>query len=327
MKRHILFFTLLFSIYNAYSQASSFLTENAFLYTSRQRAKTNSIKENHVKGLTLVTKNGSNGKIKATTITRFATNGRPLSSEVWKNGKLINGGGYVYLNDSQTSYSYRLQKGDTVCSYRYYYDEQLNNNCIETYRKGKLLKTEYLEYNSMRKPGGKKAYVANGNLLYRFEYDYYDNGSRKEIRYFNKKNMLKKRWVYTCDPRGEELKPKEDLKQYCKKINTFNDGSFVEVFETLNKKQQVEKNLLYYNKDSLMVRTEMFTGSGKMRYRAEYEYLEGLKKVNKLTYTNAGEESVYFSYTYNEKGLCVKEEYSNKKGQTQQVEELQYQYF
>ncbi len=210
----------------------------------------------------------------------------------------------------------RAQKanGDTIYMTRYTYK---NNKEISRiyYKKNKLdvptWKTEN-QYNDSGKLIMTQSF-RKGKLNYRYEYEFYANGSKKETRYYNSKNILKYRYTYECDPKGELEDKEVKNRNYCVKKDYKNDGSFMEISEYKNEKGKVTKYIRYYSADSLLMLAENFNFKGEMNYKTAYQYNSN-KQVTKQE--NSNKKGVFYSnnFEYNQQGLFTKGSRINKKG-------------
>lgn len=220
----------------------------------------------------------------------------------------------------------RAQKanGDTIYITRY------------TYKNNKEISRDYFNKNKLDVPNWRLENQYNdsgklimsqsfrkGKLNYRYEYEFYPNGSKKETRYYNSKNKLKYRYTYECDPKGELEDKEVKNRNYCVKKDIKNDGSYMEISEYKNEKGKVTKYIRYYSSDSLLTQSENYNFKGEMNYKTTYQYNSN-RQVTKhedsnkkgLLYTN--------NFEYNQQGLFAKGSRIDKKGKETYEWKLEY---
>lgn len=318
MKRYSLFLFLFFySLSHLHAQFEFMQFENASYNLRNNFFSSHTLKINHVKSFTLKQLSGKEYfKTKEYT---YNSGARLISINSFrKNGKKKYSNLYKYLNDTLiTNYNLLNHKSDTTRYEKYVYDSKYR--LIHREYKFYFLiffnrdwKYQY-QYNTLNKLSAYSQIDKKGKDNYRYEYDFYDNGSRKETRYFNQKNRLKYRWTYECDQKGELVSNSIKQANFCTKKELHNDGSFIEVFDFTDDKGRHTKTICYYSKDSLLTAYETFTKRNKLQNKWEYIYDKNGNAIQTL-YFKSKELKKKFVYTYNEKNLCVKIDFFNKNG-------------
>ncbi len=244
-----------------------------------------------------------------------------------KKNKLMYAWKYNYLNDTLITATYSInKKGDTTVKSNYVYNEKGMLTRKENFYRDMVQpkKFETRTYNAQNKLVKNEHYKNNGKLMFRYEYDYYENGSKKETRYFNHKNKLKIKYTYECDLKGEIENKEVKARNYCSKKNINADGTFFEVFEFKDEKNRIRKTVYNYNKDSTLKQFERFDVKGNLIYKANY-YFDYKQQVTFYdTFNRKGKKQNSYQYKYNEKGFVEKFITFNKKNQA--VEETSYTY-
>ncbi len=243
--------------------------------------------------------------------------------------KLLVSWHFQYLNDSLSTLFYRTnKKGDTTVKTLYSYNDDgkliRKDNFFRTMKAPKNY--EIRTYSNKNEWIKDDYYKNNGKLVYRYEYDYYENGNKKETRYFNGKNKLKFKYTYACDPKGELENKEVKERNYCTKKNLNADGSFFEIFEYKDEKNRIRKTIYSYLKDSTLYQYENFNFRGKSTSRANYVY-DKSNHVKYYYYFNGKGKQLYaYEYKYNEKGLMEKYISLNKKGNPEKETTYTYNY-
>lgn len=210
----------------------------------------------------------------------------------------------------------RAQKssGDTIYLTRYQY--QNKREVSRSYFKKNQLKTPEWKLENQYNDSGKlimSQSFNNGKLNYRYEYDFYQNGSKKETRYFNKKNKLKYRYTYECDPKGELENKEVKNRNYCVKKEEKNDGSYMEISEYKNEKGKVTKYIRHYTADSLLSLSEYFNYKGELNFKTAYQYNEN-KQITMIENSNKKGIMSISIFDYDSQGLFANGKRLNRKG-------------
>lgn len=244
-----------------------------------------------------------------------------------KKNKLMYAWKYNYLNDTLISSTYSInKKGDTTFKSNWVYNEKGMLIRKENFNKDMVQPKEFetRTYNTQNKLAKNEYFKINGQLVFRYEYDYYENGSKKETRYFNHKNKLKIKYTYACDLKGEIENKAVKARNYCSKKNVNTDGSFFEVFEFKDEKNRIRKTIYNYNKDSTLKQFERFDVKGNLIYKANYYFDDKQQVTFYDTFNGKGKKQNSYQYIYNDKGFVEKYITFNKKNVA--VEETSYTY-
>lgn len=186
-------------------------------------------------------------------------------------------------NDSNQIISRRIiVNNKTHNLYHYSYDNQSLVTQASVYSKDTLKPFRITEYKYTL--GNKYKLIAGYNSdkkqLYRYEYDYHENGSHKESRYY-KKNKLKNTWTFDCSTTGELVTPKT--------INIFKnrtykaDSSFTEVYENMVKRKP-SRTIVSSTSDGRVLENSVYDVKGNLKSKSVYEYNTEKKLVKHLIY-------------------------------------------
>ncbi|MFY8022368.1 MAG: hypothetical protein ACOVP1_14275 [Bacteroidia bacterium] len=212
----------------------------------------------------------------------------------------------------------RAQKanGDTIYLTRYEYQNKKEIG-RSYYKKNQLNSPEWRTENQFNDSGKliMSQSFSKGKLNYRYEYDFYPNGSKKETRYYNGKKKLKYRYTYECDPKGELENKEVKNRNYCIKKEEKNDGSYMEISEYKNEKGKITKFIRHYSADSLLTLSEYYNFKGELYFKTAYQYNTD-KQITSVENSNKKGIMNVSIFDYDEKGLFTKGTRLNKKGKT-----------
>lgn len=139
----------------------------------------------------------------------------------------------------------------------------------------------------------------DGKKVFRYEFDYYPNGSKKETRYYNGKGKLKTTTLYACDWTPEQTKT---TTQQCSNRAYNADSSFTEVIEIKSSKRQYTR---YIKADRNGYVQEIFYLNNKNKQQGKttytYDDQRQLKKVIHYSGKLAKAESIeLYEYAHNQ---------------------------
>ena len=306
---------LMIQVTAANAQFSDRDLENASFQVKNKYIQ-NPYKINHVKSV--LYKNKSNkGYINTYESLMNTLSYVTMTTEFSKHGKVKDVNIYQYKNDTLVTDHYVLHHGkDTFNSAIYHYDNQ--NRRISSKWKIALFWVPVREwrydYNNKDLVTTARYIDKNGNDKLKYEYDYFDNGSKKETRYY-KRNKLKNKWTFECDPKGELVK-KVKTGNYCTKRTLNNDGSFIEVFEYKFDNGKPTKTICYYTADTIMTKYEEYKKNGELKKKYEYTYDKNGNDTQ-ILYFKHGKLKKRYIYTYNDKNLRSNSDVFDGKGKLQ----------
>ena len=299
--------------------------ENAS-YVLKNAYKKHPYELNHVKSI-IGKKQTSKGLVKTDEALMNASSYVTVSTSFDKNGKEKSANVYQFKNDTLMTDRYYLRHGkDTFNHMHYQYDSK--NRIIGSKWEISLFWVPTREwkydYNNKDKQTAAKYLDKKGETKYKYEYDYYENGSKKETRYY-KRDKLKNRWTFGCDAKGEEVKNVKNA-NYCTKKSFNSDGSFIEVFEYKYENGKPTKTICYYTADTLLIKYEEYKKNGDLKRKTEYIYDKKANLSEILSFRNDKLKKRY-TYTYNEKNLHTKIDEFNGKGKLQYSYVSEYTYY
>jgi YD repeat-containing protein len=326
MKKFIVSLAIIFCSYQIVSaQFTDRNLENAS-YVLKNSYRNNPYKINHVKSI-IGKKQTSKGLVKTDEALMNASSYVTVYTSFAKNGKEKSSNVYQFKNDTLMTDRFYLRHGkDTFNHMHYKYD--IKNRMIgskwEVFLFWVPVREWKYDYNDKDKETAAKYLDKKGETKYKYEFDYYDNGSKKETRYY-KRDKLKNRWTFECDPKGEEVK-KVKTGNYCTKKTFNSDGSFLEVFEYKYDNGKPTKTICYYTADTLLTKYEEYRKNGELKQKWEYTYDKRGNKTEILFFKNNKLKKRY-TYTYNEKNLYTKSDEFNGKGKLQYSHVSEYTYY
>ncbi len=188
----------------------------------------------------------------------------------------------------------------------------------------KLYLTYKYTYNNLNKVSSGISLNKKGKQQYRMEFDYYDNGSKKETRHYNKKNKLVKIYSYVCEPTGV-IEKKVTQQNICKKRTYNPDSSYFEIFEGYDNKGHTSRRIGKYSKDSLELEMVYYNKNDKETVRYVSVYKD--RKVVTCQYFFKGKLKRTYYLTYKINGLTESYKITNAKGEVKTNQVYEYQYF
>jgi hypothetical protein len=247
-------------------------------------------------------------KVESRTIVHFSGDKQTKSVETYDhNGNIL-------------TYDHFNIKGDHTISYTYTYDPK-QRPVFYTYRYGKKQSWSRVEYDASGSLKRSRGYNSKGDFFgreefkredgkmlaitiwekdslspyKRLDYEYYEDGSLKTIRYFFK-SKLKYTWSYDCKPEGELLGVKQkDSTTICIKEEYDSKGNRVVWKQEFNRKGDLVKTKRVYEQDSILVLIESFDAEERLRSQTTF-FKDGGELY--LTFDKKGEvqyssESIY----------------------------------
>jgi len=240
-------------------------------------------------------------------------------------------------NDHLLNYKYS-KKGNLHREYQYKYNTYGYYTNYKGFKKGKLSEEEFREYNDSNRvvkyvyyKNNKKrnSYVSeymdyvkivkqdnyqkeNTDPYYTWIYDYYEDGKKKMSEYY-KKGKLKRRYLYTCDDEGKEVKDTVKTSKVCYLTEYNADSSYVKIYRNTDSKGKVRKQRYTYRKDGKLISYESINTKGETSYNYEYEYDANGNKV-KYTYYRKSKLYLKEEFKYNANSKLIEKTRYNGKG-------------
>ncbi|MES2559063.1 MAG: hypothetical protein V4590_04950 [Bacteroidota bacterium] len=240
-----------------------------------------------------------NGSLKSITLREFNDSNRLTKYQVIKRNKNYRYQTYSYRNLTQIFESF------------YYYKDTL----------APLSTIMYEYYPNTDKYKSYTSYDKHKTPAYRYEYDYYENGSRKETRFFSK-GKLKHTWVYACDVKGE-LSDNKTVK-ICKNRIYAADSSFTEIYES-SYKGKASRNIIKSTADGKVLENCAFDAKGRQTFKSVYQYNDAGKLVKHITYKkDSNQPQVIEIYEYNSDAGLIASVRLNSNGDIKSRKEFSY---
>jgi hypothetical protein len=179
-------------------------------------------------------------------------------------------------------------------------------------------------YNNQNKVSSGISLNKKGKQTYKTEFEYYDNGSKKETRHYNQKNKLVKIYSYACEPTGV-IEKKVTQQNICKKRTYNPDSSYFEIFEGHDNKGHSSRRIGKYSKDSLQIEMVYYNKNDKETVRYVSAYKD--RKVVSCQYFYKGKLKKTYYLTYKTNGLTESYKTTNAKGKVKSNQVYEYSYF
>ena len=140
---------------------------------------------------------------------------------------------------------------------------------------------------------------------WRYEYDFYENGSKKEVRYYNPKGKLKEVYTYDCNlvPKTEKEMLKDTLKA-CIKYETDADGNKIKIIEEQDEKGRLKVTRLTRDKKDRLISAVTTGHKGKIitSYTAEYNESDLVVRSSSQHPKGLRTFRASYAYTYDTEG-------------------------
>ncbi|MFZ4798532.1 MAG: hypothetical protein ACOYMA_13630 [Bacteroidia bacterium] len=270
-------------------------------------------------------------------------NVEPKSNKVISTGiNLVNAYGisYQFLNLNKKgilTYSNNYHFIDSV-----HYDKRLivykidSSVMINVFNDKKLItEVQYFNKKKEKRSFAKHTYNENNKIAsitwcnkkgaesYRYEYQYFENGSRKTTSEFDK-GKLKKVYNYTCLPMGT-VEKKVSQQNICKKRTYNPDSSYFEIFEGMDNKGKSSRKIIKYSKDSTAKEQVFYDNNDKETM--EFVYEKGNNNSQKTYFYYKGKLKEVSASTKNKNGLIESYTVTNGNGKVKSNTTYEYNYF
>jgi hypothetical protein len=226
-----------------------------------------------------------NGKEKEHWTFTYDNQGRMTSNHKTRNSRDLSGAAWTYIgtNPDPVEILWKGKKGKVHTRVVREYDASEN-----------LIMASSFYGKNLTKKGWK------------FEYDYYENGSTKQARYYNPKGKLKQVYTYDCNQVPKTKKEVlNDTTQKCIKYETDAEGNKTKIIEELDEKGRLAVTRLTFNKQGWLI-ASIKTENGKVKTEEKWEaneagwvlsmtgkYKKGLRTITKsFKYTRDTEGNV-----------------------------------
>ena len=188
---------------------------------------------------------------------------------------------YSYTSSGKLEdYVTKNKKGDTIYHTKNIYNEDKISEIIK-WKKGKLKK--------------------------RITYDYYPNGDKKTVNYYDKNGKLTKVYSYECSDEGKVV-GKKDTTKVCKIEDYNSEGIKVVTYTYTNEKGKTSRRVNKYKNDSLLISSVVYRKNGSKSYENVYEYAEDTTKSYYYKYKRNGKQRyLYLSVFDSEKNIIRSE--------------------
>jgi len=160
-----------------------------------------------------------------------------------------------------------------------------------------------------------------GNLKSRTEYNYYDDGSKKQTTMYSAKGKIKQVWNFDCNPIGDlRAKKLKDTSKVCIHYETDQDGNPIKVKEEYAETGifgTMERTVTKYNKDNNVLDVSAYKLNGKQTSHFSASYNSQGNLTEYIMY-KAGTTKPWWrnSYTYTSDGNMETEAFYWRADQT-----------
>jgi len=240
-----------------------------------------------------------------------------------KKGELTYSNNYNFIDSVHYDKRLTVYKTDTNVMINVFNDKKLITEVQYFNKKKEKRSFAKHTYNDNNKIYSITWFNKKGTENYRYEYQYYENGSRKTTREFDK-GKIKKVYNYTCEPMGE-VEKKVNQQNICKK-RTYNvDSSCFEIFEGMDNKGKSSRKIIKYSKDSTATEQVFYNSNDKETMKFVYE--KSKNNSQKTYYYYKGKLKEVSASTKNKNGLFESYTVTNGKGKVKSNTTYEYSYF
>lgn len=136
-----------------------------------------------------------------------------------------------------------------------------------------------------------------GKLISRIEYDYYEDGGKKEVRYYEDSLKLEKTFRYDCGIGNSLLSEKQkDTTTRCSKKEDLGDGTVRTIEETRDEKGRIRRVITDSNIDQKWYEIRSYDSKNRLTYTLRNEtQSDGRKKVCYTWYKKGKEKGKHNS--------------------------------
>ena len=240
-----------------------------------------------------------------------------------KKGVLTYSNNYNFIDSVHYDKRLTVYKTDTTVMINVFNDKKLIAEVQYFNKKKEKRSFAKHTYNDNNKIYSITWFNKKGIENYRYEYQYYENGSRKTTREFDK-GKLKKVYNYTCEPMGT-VEKKVSQQNICKKRTYNPDSSYFEIFEGMDNKGKSTRKIIKYSKDSTALEQVFYNNNDKETMKFVYE--KGNNNLQKTYYYYKGKLIEVSASTKNKNGLFESYTVTNGKGKVKSNTTYEYSYF
>ncbi|TNE78666.1 MAG: hypothetical protein EP332_13730 [Bacteroidetes bacterium] len=189
-----------------------------------------------------------------------------LYQNLWRRGRISNEIRISYDDESRIkTIQYGTGKRKTLYEYEYFNDSLIAAIKGQTKHDAYFYKYNYnskLELTEM-------SFHKNAKQVKRLEYSYYENGTKKETKVFDKRNKLKQTYSYACGIDESVKKKKNDTSYVCSNTTVLPDGSKQRVTENIDDKGRVSRSVFTYNEKTKYSMIERYNHKNQMEMSSE----------------------------------------------------------
>jgi hypothetical protein len=269
-----------------------------------------SILQNHISYSTTVKKIYNKKGIATRSITKselqFDAKGDVISAAEYDNkGRLTNKLILTYYDNGIPRTSKRYDaKGNFVRGW----EIELNDKGLMTKRtsfwkkEGKIAWGQDFEYNAEGNIIKCRNFDNKNNIYVTVEYDYYNDGSPKETRTYNKKGKLKTVLKYDCQPTGTLANGKKtDTSTVCTKSVYDADSNRIDTREVIMQNGKIWRHITIVNRIGQIIESKSIDTKGRQAYQYKYAYYTD-GKIKEFYYSGfkRWQKGYKDVYTYNE---------------------------
>lgn len=137
----------------------------------------------------------------------------------------------------------------------------------------RLSTTTHYEYNAFGLLSSLKVTDSKNKVLYKYEYSYYDNKDKKQIKLFDKKGNIKRVWDYSCENTGKVVKKSTDTSKVCVLKSYLPDGSIVSTTHYFDYKNNPIKEVVITNAQKQIIERSYYKGiNDELFYKNTFIY-------------------------------------------------------
>jgi len=140
-------------------------------------------------------------------------------------------------------------------------------------------------------------------LFSRYSFTYYEDGSKKQTTEFDKKNKIRHKWNYDCNPAGTEAINLKDTSRICIRFETDKDGNKIRVKEEIVHAGKVARIVSRFDKQDHLLDLVRYDSNGGARTHESNTFDDKDNQTSYTCYKRNSDEVKYRSvFRYDEAG-------------------------
>ncbi len=140
----------------------------------------------------------------------------------------------------------------------------------------------------------------NDKVSSRFEFSYYDDGSKKQTKEYDRKGKIVHTWNFDCNPVGKlEAKKFKDTTKICVRYEKDKDGNPIKIKEEFIKQGNLVREVEKYDSRDNLLDEAYYDKQGRISSHITYTYNSNGRMVSYISYRKHSDKiASKYEYTY-----------------------------